>query len=292
MDVENPDGEVGDENTNLDDDVDYAVGLGLLKMVGRHKTHPFAEGLPVVVYNQIVRAACEAATMAAMRAVRSGAAANPSRHVHIPPDHPISDETESETGVLEHFACMYAHTLGSCRVMPSLQLHRGRKRSLVLTRTNLWTCVVSPYIKVTTDVTQEAMRKFLESKGVLASKDYLPDEPEGRLVDAFEEYGIVGPSPIAPRVCLTQTFKGKWNKEVVEMLTIEFVSAVKQGTYKPVQHSWLQMAEEKVRQRCQRKLYRTQYICRTHGKRSRANSDKINRMYQRRQEVCLHQHIE
>lgn len=178
--------------------------------------------------------------------------------------------------------------------MPALQAHRGRKRSLVLTRTNLWTCVVSPCIKVTTDadVTQEAMRKFLESRGVLASKDYLPDEPEGRLVDEFEEYGIVGPSSIAPRVCLTQTFKGKWNKEVVEMLTVEFISTVKRGTYNPVQHTWLQMTEDKVRQRCQRKLYRTQYICRTHGKRPRANSDKMNRMYQRRQEVCLYRHIE
>jgi hypothetical protein len=136
------------------------------------------------------------------------------------------------------------------------------------------------------------MRKFLESKGALASKDYLPDEPEKRLVDAFEEYGIIGPSPSAPRVCLTQTFKEKWNKEVVEILTAEFISAVKRGTYKPVQHTWLQMTEDKVRKRCQNKLYRTQYICRTHGKRPRADSDKINRMYQRRQEVCPYRHTE
>ena len=78
------------------------------------------------------------------------------------------------------------------------------------------------------------MRKFLESKGVLAKKDYFPDEPEARLVDAFEDHGIMGPDPNSPRVCLTQTFKGKWNKEVVEILTAAFISAVKHGKYKPV----------------------------------------------------------
>ena len=136
------------------------------------------------------------------------------------------------------------------------------------------------------------MRKFLESKGTLASKEYLSDEPEKQLVDAFKQCGIIGLSPSAPCVCLTQTFKGKWNKEVMEILTAEFILAVKRGTYRPVQHTWLQMTEDKVRKRCQSKLYRTQYICRTHGKCPRADSDKVNRMYQRQQEVCLYLHIE
>ena len=34
MDLENPDGEVGDENANLDIELDHAVGPGQLKMVG------------------------------------------------------------------------------------------------------------------------------------------------------------------------------------------------------------------------------------------------------------------
>jgi hypothetical protein len=44
------------------------------------------------------------------------------------------------------------------------------------------------------------MRKFLESKGVLAKKDYFPDEPEARLVNAFEDHGIMGPDPNSPHV--------------------------------------------------------------------------------------------
>jgi len=131
------------------------------------------------------------------------------------------------------------------------------------------------------------MRKFLESKGVRASNNHYPNEPEDRLVNAFEDHGVMGPDVDAPRVCLRQTFKGKWNKEVVEMLTTAFISAVKRGEYKPVQHTWPQMREENVRKRCQSKLYRTQYICRKRMKCRRDESDKVNRMHQRRQEVSL-----
>jgi len=122
------------------------------------------------------------------------------------------------------------------------------------------------------------MQKFLESKGVLAKKDYFPDEPEARLVNAFEDHGIMGPDPNSPHVCLTQTFKGKWNKEVVEILTVAFILVVKQGQYKPVQHIWPQIGEDKVRKRCQNKLYRMQYICQRRGK---PELDKLNRMHQR-----------
>ncbi|KAH9011499.1 hypothetical protein EDB85DRAFT_2159896 [Lactarius pseudohatsudake] len=93
-------------------------------------------------------------------------------------------------------------------------------------------------------------------------KDYFPDPPDEGIVKAYEEHGLLGPDPSAPRVCLKQTFKGKWNKEVVDILTTKFISAVKLGTYKPVQHTWPQMTED-----------------------NSPKSDKINRMYQRRQET-------
>jgi hypothetical protein len=131
------------------------------------------------------------------------------------------------------------------------------------------------------------MRKFLERKGGLARKNYFPDEPGEQLVKAFEDHGVIGPDPNAPRVSLRQTFNGKWNKQVVEMLTAAFVSAVKQGTYKPVQPVWPQMRDDRVRKRCQSKLYRTQYICRIRRERSHLESDKVDRMRQRRQEVCV-----
>ena len=120
------------------------------------------------------------------------------------------------------------------------------------------------------------MQKFLESKGVLVKKDYFPDEPKARLVNVFEDHGIMGPDPNSPRVCLMQTFKGKWNKEVVEILTAAFILAVKEGRYKPVQHIWPQMGEDKVRKKCWHKLYRMQYICWGRGK---PKSNKLNRMY-------------
>jgi hypothetical protein len=126
------------------------------------------------------------------------------------------------------------------------------------------------------------MRKFLESEGVLPTKDYTPDEPGQVQLKTYEEVGLMGPDYSAPRVCLTQTFKEKWNKEVVEILTTKFISAVKQGTYKPVQHTWSEMDEDSVRKRCQTKLYRMQ-----HTRLKGAKADKINRKYQRRQEVCL-----
>jgi hypothetical protein len=128
------------------------------------------------------------------------------------------------------------------------------------------------------------MWKFLESKGALAKKDYFPDEPKARLVDAFEDHGIMGLDPNSPHVCLTQTFKGKWNKEVVEILTAVFISAVKHGKYKPVQHIWPQIGEDEVRKRCQHKLYCMQYIC---WRCRKPESNKLNRIRQRWQEVCL-----
>ncbi|KAH9021082.1 hypothetical protein EDB84DRAFT_1565444 [Lactarius hengduanensis] len=130
---------------------------------------------------------------------------------------------------------------------------------------------------------RRAMRKFLESEGVLATKDYFPDDADEGRVKAYEEHGLLGPDPSAPRICLKQTFKGKWNKEVVEILATNFIFAVKKGTYKAIQHTWPQMNEDKVRKRCQSKLYRTQHLCL--NPKNGPKSDKINRMYQRRQET-------
>lgn len=135
------------------------------------------------------------------------------------------------------------------------------------------------------DVIQEAMRKFLESEGVLPTSNYIPNDADEGRVRAYEEYGLSGPDFCAPRVYLKGTFKGKWNKEVVEILTTKFISAVKQGTYSPVLHTWSEMAEDNIRKRCQAKLYRMQHACVKPDK--GPTSDKINRMNQRRQEVCL-----
>ncbi len=135
------------------------------------------------------------------------------------------------------------------------------------------------------------MRKFFESMGVLAKQDYIPNAPEDRLVDAFENHGIGGPDPNAPRMSPMRTFRGKWNKEVVEILTVGFISEVKRGTYQRVEDTWPQMTEGEVRKRCQKKLYRTGYICRTRGMRSRSEADKTNRMNQRRQDVGSYRHL-
>ena len=129
------------------------------------------------------------------------------------------------------------------------------------------------------------MRKFLESKGVLVKGSYFPAAPEDRLVDAFEDHGIGGPDPNAPRVCVTRSFRGKWNKEVAEILTVGFIAEVQMGTYERVKHTWSQMTEDNVRKRCLKRLYRVQYMCRKRGTRSRSESDKMNRMHQRRQDV-------
>src|SRR6266404_7362209 len=123
------------------------------------------------------------------------------------------------------------------------------------------------------------MHKFLESKGVLATKDYFPEVPDEGQVKAYKEHGVAGPDPSAPHICLEQTFKGKWNKEVVEILTTKFIWEVEQGIHRPVQHTQVQMKEDNVRKRCQNKLYRTQRTCLKPQK--GPESDKINRMYQR-----------
>lgn len=138
---------------------------------------------------------------------------------------------------------------------------------------------------VAADIAQEAMRKFLDSKGVLTKNGYYPEDAEDQHVRAYEDHDLLGPDLNAPRICQSQSFKGKWNKRVVDILTEAFISAVQQGEYKSVHPSWPQMKEDKVRKRCQSKLYRTQYLCRTRKK--SPMSDKVNRMYQRRQEVGL-----
>lgn len=127
------------------------------------------------------------------------------------------------------------------------------------------------------------MRDFLDQKGVCPSKNNFPEPPEEDRVRAYE-LGLIGSDPDVPRVCLTQTLGGKWNSAVLEILTTGFISAVKDGKHRPVEHTWPQMQEEVVRKRCQRKLYLIQRKCIT---RRGPAFDKLNRMYSRRQEVCL-----
>lgn len=69
------------------------------------EVYPFVGGLPIGTYTEIVNAASEAATLAALRALQSGAL-NLSRSVPAPNDTPSSDGNESETGALQPFKRM------------------------------------------------------------------------------------------------------------------------------------------------------------------------------------------
>jgi hypothetical protein len=51
---------------------------------------------------------------------------------------------------------------------------------------------------------------------------------------AYEEFGLIGPNLNAPHVCLMQNLGGKWNTAFLEILTIAFISAVKQGKIGPL----------------------------------------------------------
>jgi hypothetical protein len=136
-----------------------------------------------------------------------------------------------------------------------------------------------------TNAAQYAMRKFLDQHGVSASADYDPQPPEEQHVRAYEDHGLMQPNMDAPRICLTQNLGGKWNKALIEMLTTEFISAVKEGKHKPVEHTWPQMQEGSVRKRLKTKLYLTQRKCITRPK--NPASDKLSRMHSRRQDVCV-----
>ena len=128
--------------------------------------HKFAGGLSEDLYRQIVTAACDAATLAAMRAVQiqissgshisppdhpssdqnvadirsGGHAQNPSSSRGAPLDQPSSDGNESRTNNLEPFRRMYpsipTRAVWSCHF--TLQVPVPRRECPVLTRTNLW----------------------------------------------------------------------------------------------------------------------------------------------------------
>ncbi len=156
------------------------------------------------------------------------------------------------------------------------QDRQEKLRFCVLTKSSLWMYAVSFNSILATDVMQEAMRGFLDQKGVRAMNGYYPEPPQEDIVEAYEEHGLMGPNPDAPRVCLMENLGGKWNKAVLEMLTTAFISAVKQGNYKPVEHTWPQMQEEVVRKRCQIKLYSTQRMCITHKHHKGPALDKLS----------------
>lgn len=90
--------------------------------------------------------------------------------------------------------------------------HQGKRGFHVLTETSSWsmlffTCGYSP--ADVSDVVQEAMHKFLESRGVLVGKDYYPNGPADQQVRAFKGHSLLGPDLNSPCICLNQTFKGK-----------------------------------------------------------------------------------
>lgn len=101
-------------------------------------------------YTHIVHAASEAATVAALRALRSDAKnSSPS----IPaPGRPDSDGNESGTGLLKPFEgmCPYVPMFGVITTI--LQPHARRGGLDVLTMTNSWMYVVSPSVMVAIDV--------------------------------------------------------------------------------------------------------------------------------------------
>lgn len=83
--------------------------------------HEHGHGLDRAVYNDIVSAACEAATLTALRVMQSQPV-NPSRArgSPVPPDHPNSDGNESETGILRAFERTCPHGLTGCVVVTPL----------------------------------------------------------------------------------------------------------------------------------------------------------------------------
>ena len=81
--------------------------------------HEHEHGLNEAVYNHIVSTACEAATLAVMRALRSQAV-NPSRSDPVPPDHPNLDGNELETGILVGFERTCPRSLTGCVVVTPL----------------------------------------------------------------------------------------------------------------------------------------------------------------------------
>jgi hypothetical protein len=116
--LENPDNSV---------DVDDAINQGQLKRVGELDAHSFTGSLDSIAYQQIVEAACEAATIASLRAVQSWALSS-SHSVPAPLDHPSSDGNKSETGVLKPFERTVPMFLRLLYVHDSFSAPRGKKR--------------------------------------------------------------------------------------------------------------------------------------------------------------------
>ena len=96
------------------------------------------------------------------------------------------------------------------------------------------------------DAVQEAMQNFLDQKGVHVIDNYYPKPSGENDIRGFENHNGTGFNPDAFHLCLMQTFGGKWNKVVLEMLTTGFILAVKMGKHKHVKHSWLQLQQEEV----------------------------------------------
>ena len=88
---------------------------------------------------EIVNAATEAATLSALRALRSGAMGI-SHNAPASHDSPGSDNNQSETSALQHFERTCPRF--ALRRLTSFQRHQGKRGFRVLTRTSSWMCVV------------------------------------------------------------------------------------------------------------------------------------------------------
>jgi hypothetical protein len=125
------------ERVSRFEDFEAHLPVGRL-LIGRH------------TYSHIVHAASEAATVAALRVLRSEAK-NSSPGIPAP-GRPDSDRNESGTGLLKPFEGMCPYVLMFGVIMTILQPHARRRGLDVLTMINSWMYVVSPAVMVATDV--------------------------------------------------------------------------------------------------------------------------------------------
>ena len=66
-----------------------------------------------------------------------------------------------------------------------------------------------PVLIVAADIAQEAMHKFLDSKGDLMKNSYYPEDTENQHVRVYKNHNFFGPNLNGPCICQSQLFKGK-----------------------------------------------------------------------------------
>lgn len=98
------------------------------------------------------------------------------------------------------------------------------------------------------------MQSFLEQKGVCLLNGNFSKCPREEHVWEYE-LGLIRPNLNAPHICLMQNLEGKWNKAIINILTIGFICAVNDGKHRLIEHTWLQMQQKPVKKRFKEKLY-------------------------------------